>query len=172
MDEPRLPPVRRGRTTVLPRALTSLATQAALDVPGSIRHSSGLGRLAGSSYPGVEVRSLPTSVDAQVRVALSWPCQAATIAALVRESVSHLLTEVTGLPATRVDVHVGAFVPAERARPRSGSSGETETRTSRPVVVPQTIRHPTPPPPRVIRRPTAPAPRTPVSPVAPRGARW
>lgn len=158
---------------MLPRALTALATQAALDVPGSIRHSSGLGRLAGSSYPGVEVRSHPTSVDAQVRVALWWPCEAATVAALIRESVSRRLAEVTGRPVTRVDVHIGAFVPAERASPGSGASAGagagTGTEKSRPVATPQTIRHPTAPPPPNVRQPCAPPPRTPVSPVAPRG---
>jgi len=163
------PPARRGRTTVLPRALHALATQAALEVPGSLRHSSGLGRISGSVYPSVEVRTLPDAVDAQVRVAVVWPCRAADVADRVRTAVAGRLAELTGLPVSRVDVHVGAFVPAGRAPAADDAvrAPGTFTPTARPPVV----HRPRRPAPWTIRRPAAPAPRPVLHPSAPRSPR-
>lgn len=164
-----VPAARRGRTTVLPRALHALATQAALEVPGSLRHSSGLGRISGSTFPSVEVRALPDAVDAQVRVALVWPCAAAEVAGRVRDAVARRLAEVAGVPVARVDVHVGAFVPAARARVDAAPSpapGSVST-----VARPPVIRSPARPAAARIRRPSAPTPLPVRRPVAPRGVR-
>ena len=86
-DAPLPSPAERGRTTIHPRVLTVVARSAALSVPGSIRHTSGLGRIAGRAYPHAEVRSQHTAVDAQIQVDLAWPSPVTARAAEVRDAV-------------------------------------------------------------------------------------
>ena len=160
-------PAERGRTTIHPRVLTVVARSAALSVPGSIRHTSGLGRIAGRAYPHAEVRSQHTAVDAQIQVALAWPSPVTARAAEVRDAVGRRLAEATGIPVLRVDVDVAALVPRDVAGDPAGIA-EPELRS--PVLPEAHVDHPEAPRRTAPRHPSAPAtdavhhPRRPAAP--------
>lgn len=168
-DAPLPPPAERGRTTIHPRVLTVVARSAALSVPGSIRHTSGLGRIAGRAYPHAEVRSQHTAVDAQIQVALAWPSPVTARAAEIRDAVGRRLAEATGIPVLRVDVDVAALVPRDAA---GDPAGVAEPGLRSPVLPETHVEQPEAPHRPAPRQPSAPGPdpvhhpRRPAAPVA------
>lgn len=107
----------RGTTRLADRALRRIARQAALSVPGSVEHTSGLTRLTGRAYPLVEITAQGSVVSGEVHIAAQWPVPLAGLAGAVRETVREVLLAHTGAASVVVDVHVGAVVPGPTALP-------------------------------------------------------
>ena len=110
------PVARRGRTTIADKVLERLATRAALDVPGVLRHSAGPEVLSAvaASWPQATAESAGERVSVTVSLALDWDAPAREVAAQVRERVRRRLAEQTGKSVDRVDVTVAALVPSQR----------------------------------------------------------
>lgn len=107
---------RRGRTTIADKVLERLATRAALDVPGVLRHSAGPEVLSAvtTSWPKATADSAGERVSVKLSLALDWDASATEVAAQVRERVRERLVEQTGKSVDRVDVTVAALVSSGR----------------------------------------------------------
>ena len=107
---------RRGRTTIADKVVERLATRAALDVPGVLRHSAGPEVLSAvtTSWPQATADAAGERVSLKVSIALDWDASARDVAAAVRERVQQRLVEQTGKSVDRVDVTVAALVPSRR----------------------------------------------------------
>lgn len=96
--------------------LERLATRAALDVPGVLRHSAGPEVLSAvtTSWPKATADSAGERVSVKLSLALDWDASATEVAAQVRERVRERLVEQTGKSVDRVDVTVAALVSSGR----------------------------------------------------------
>jgi len=103
----------RGRTTIADKVLERLATHAALDVPGVLRHSAGPEVLSAvtTSWPQSTADSAGERVSVKVTLAVDWAEPVRDVAAQVRSRVRDRLVEQTGKSVDRVDVTVAALVP-------------------------------------------------------------
>ena len=103
----------RGRLTIRDKAVERVAFAAALEVGGVLRHSHGIGKLAGRELPNVEVTVSGDHVHASLAVAVAWGSPLADTVGRIHQRVSHGLGELSGLTVDRVDVHVQRVVTAD-----------------------------------------------------------
>ena len=120
-------PAERGTLDVRAKAVERLAEGAALEIAGSVRHSSRLGALTGaltggSSHPSATARISDGSARVEVAVACVWPAALARIAAQVRERVAQRTAELSGITITSVDVTVTAVDPDDTTTPTGRTS--------------------------------------------------
>lgn len=103
-----------GKTTIADKVLERLATGAALEVPGVLRHRPGPDVLAAvtSDAPRATVEVAGERVRIDLKVAVEWEASAREVAAELRRHVADQVGRVTGKHVDRVDVTVGALVPA------------------------------------------------------------
>lgn len=99
-------PGQRGSLIVRDRVVVSIATHAALEVPGVSRHASGLDRVTGRDLPRVQVHVRGDRVRAELDIAVEWPRPLAEVAAAVRSRVMDRLDALSGLRVDAVDVRV------------------------------------------------------------------
>ncbi|MEO6880500.1 MAG: Asp23/Gls24 family envelope stress response protein, partial [Mycobacteriaceae bacterium] len=105
-------PGQRGALVVRDRVVVSIATHAALEVPGVSRHASGLDRVTGRDLPRVQVHVRGTRVRAELDIAVEWPRPLAEVAAAVRSHVIDRLDALSGLQVDVVDVRVPTVTTA------------------------------------------------------------
>lgn len=105
--ETRAAPEERGTLDLRLRAVERAARQAALDVPGSVRHEGLLARVNGG-LPRASVTLQAGSCHVEVDVAAVWPAPVADLAARVRTAVFEQTSRTTGAHVTAVDVTVHA----------------------------------------------------------------
>ncbi len=103
-----------GRTTIADKVLERLAAGAALEVPGVVRHRPGPDVLSAvtSDAPRVSVDVAGERVWIDLKVAVEWEACAKDVASELRRHVGEHVSRLTGKTVDRVDVTVGAFVPA------------------------------------------------------------
>lgn len=106
----------RGRTTIADKVLELLATRAALDIPGVLRHSAGPELLSAvtASWPQATADSAGERVNVTLSLALDWDASARDVAARVRDHVRQRLVEQTAKSVDRVDITVAALVPSKK----------------------------------------------------------
>jgi len=108
----------RGTLVVADRAVTRIARQVTLDVPGVAAEDAAgaVERRLGRAYPRVFWTRVGNRSSVQVEVAITWPAAAGAVAAAVQASVRHELEHLAGQRVDRVDVSVREVV-----RPRSSA---------------------------------------------------
>ena len=114
-------PGSRGRLTIREKAVERVAFAAALEVDGVLRHSHGIGRLAGRELPSAEIEVSGDHVRASLAVAVTWGSPLAATATRVQHQVSRGLGELSGLTVDCVDVHVQYVVAPGRDAGRRGT---------------------------------------------------
>lgn len=99
----RTPPEERGALDVAARVVDTIASRAALGVPGVVRTPGrrGLPRVHSSQSGGRAVIG--------VEVTLAWPRPAAETSAAVRSLVAQEVLRLAGVRADRVDVAVAGW---------------------------------------------------------------
>lgn len=122
MDEPVGPGVdERGTLEVRDKALQHVVERVALETPGTVTHTSVLGRLRGAQLPRAEITRQGRSARVSLDVGARRPCRVSEIAASVRDSVHTEAARMTGVHLVSVDVTVHALS-------ESDLSTETERR--------------------------------------------
>lgn len=106
----------RGTLEVRDVALRHLAERVSLDVPGTVRSTSVLRNLAGSSYPRADLRVSGRRALVRLQVAATWPCAASRLAAQVRDTVRDEVARLSGLSVGSVDVLVHLVEPESGSR--------------------------------------------------------
>lgn len=105
------PPQERGTLDVRVTAIRRIAERVSLDVPGTVRRSSTLGRVRGTDAPHADVRVSDRTARVTLRVACTWPSPMSAIAEEVRDRVLRETTRLSGVPVTSVDVTAVAVTP-------------------------------------------------------------
>lgn len=108
----------RGSLHVRQRVLTRIAEHTAQLVPGAVQHSSGLGRLAGRSYPSATATVTGRASRIDLDVAAVWPCNVAELARTVRDRVRTETGRLSGTRVTSVDVTVHLIEQTEAGSAR------------------------------------------------------
>ncbi|WP_456844807.1 Asp23/Gls24 family envelope stress response protein [Cellulomonas sp. P5_C6] len=115
----------RGTLTIADRALTRIARQVTLEVPGVAPEDSAgtIERRLGRGYPRVQWQRAGTRARVQVEVAITWPASAARVTVGVQEAVRRELERQAGQDVDHVSVAVREVVrvtsdalPAARVR--------------------------------------------------------
>ena len=106
----------RGTLEVRDVALRHLVERVSLDVPGTVRSSSVLRSLTGSSYPRADLRVSGRRALVRLQIAATWPCAASHLAAEVRDTVRDEVTRLSGLTVGSVDVLVHLVEPESGSR--------------------------------------------------------
>jgi len=110
----------RGTLTIADRALTRIARQVTLDVPGVAPEESAgaVERTLGRSYPRVHWQRAGTRARVEVEVAITWPESAAQVTTRVQEALHRELARQAGQDLAHVSVAVREVVRASSsARP-------------------------------------------------------
>lgn len=140
----------RGTTVIADRVVERTVAAAIASVPGTITAGGALNRIAGRTYPriDVQVNSLSRAVSVETDVAVSWPSPVRDIARAVRETVHRWVADHTGLIVIRVDVRVGIVSGTAGDAPRARVSRaeldahDSSPRVRRPVAKPlEPTRH-------------------------------
>lgn len=107
----------RGTLTIADRALTRIARQVTLEVPGVAPEDSAgtIERRLGRSYPRVQWQRAGTRARVQVEVAITWPASAASVTLGVQEAVRRELERQAGQDVAHVSVAVREVVRAATA---------------------------------------------------------
>jgi uncharacterized alkaline shock family protein YloU len=107
----------RGTLTVADRALTRIARQVALEVPGVAPEDSAgaIERRLGRGYPRVQCQRAGNRARVQVEVAITWPASAASVAVSVQEAVRRELVRQAAQDVDHVSVAVREVVRAVAA---------------------------------------------------------
>lgn len=103
-------PGLRGHLDIKDRAVQNIIVAAALLPDGVLRHSTGLGRLAGRDLPRATVHVAGDHVSADVDVAVEWGRPLRGVAAAVRRKICDALSAHSGLTVDRLDVHVATVI--------------------------------------------------------------
>ncbi|MGC0365341.1 putative alkaline shock family protein YloU [Rhodococcus sp. 27YEA15] len=101
-------PGTRGTLVVKDRAMTKIATTAALQVPGVIRQSGGLTRLTGRELPRADVVIGKDAVAINLFLAVTWPCSVVDLTGRVRTEVGRSVETLTGLPLHEMNIMIAA----------------------------------------------------------------
>ena len=112
----------RGTLTIADRALTRIARQVTLEVPGVAPEETAgtIERRLGRSYPRVQWQRAGTHARVAVEVAITWPASAASVTVGVQEAVRRELERQAGQEVDHVSVAVREVVRApSAARPVS-----------------------------------------------------
>ncbi|GEK22027.1 Asp23/Gls24 family envelope stress response protein [Cellulomonas xylanilytica] len=109
----------RGGLVIADRALTRIARQVTLDVPGvAPEESSGaVERTLGRGYPRVHWQRAGTRARVEVEVAILWPASAAEVTTGVQAALHQQLGRLAGQDLAHVSVAVREVVRAASARP-------------------------------------------------------
>ena len=110
----------RGTLTIADRALTRIARQVTLDVPGVAPEQESVGsveRTLGRGYPRVRWQRAGTKARVEVEVAITWPASAAQVTARVQAALRQELERLAGQDVDHVSVAVREVVRAASARP-------------------------------------------------------
>ncbi|WP_456825694.1 Asp23/Gls24 family envelope stress response protein [Cellulomonas sp. P5_E12] len=104
----------RGTLTIADRALTRIARQVTLEVPGVAPEESAgtIERRLGRGYPRVHWQRAGTHARVEVEVAIAWPASAARVTTEVQEAVRRELERQAGQDVTYVGVAVREVVRA------------------------------------------------------------
>ncbi|VXC02508.1 Asp23/Gls24 family envelope stress response protein [Nocardioides sp. AX2bis] len=109
----------RGTLDVRTRALTHLVERAALEVAGSVRHRTTLGKVRGSDLPHASLDVHGHDVRVTVDIACRWPADLSAVTADVRDRVRERVPALSGLTVTSVDVTAHTVAAAEPDRGRA-----------------------------------------------------
>ncbi|GAB3110041.1 hypothetical protein GCM10027055_08830 [Janibacter alkaliphilus] len=109
----------RGTLDVRVAAIRRIAERASLDVAGTVRRSSTLGRLRGTAAPHADVRVSDRTARIELRVACAWPAPVSSIATEVRDTVLRETSRLSGVPVTTVDVTAVAVSPDDQTSRRT-----------------------------------------------------
>lgn len=152
---------QRAHTSIELRVLEKLATEAALSVPGVIRHSAAISQITGRRFPRVSVtmESGDRAAVIDVQVATAWPAPTVAVAQVTRETVAEWIEHSTGVPVLAVNVDVGAVVPVDGPALTVGevTAAHRTPALAHPAATPLTATSP------VVNR-TVPVPSTPPTP--------
>ena len=111
----------RGTLTIADRALTRIARQVTLDVPGVAPEEESVGtvsRTLGRGYPRVRWQRAGTKARVEVEVAITWPASAAQVTTGVQAALRQELARQAGQELAHVSVAVREVVrAAASARP-------------------------------------------------------
>lgn len=109
----------RGTLTIADRALTRIARQVTLEVPGVApeEHAGAIERRLGRGYPRVQWERAGNRARVQVEVAITWPASAAAVTSRVQEAVRRELQRLADQDVAYVGVAVREVVRAGSARP-------------------------------------------------------
>jgi uncharacterized alkaline shock family protein YloU len=108
----------RGSLTIAERALTRIARQVTLDVPGVAPEESAgvVERTLGRGYPRVHWQRAGDRARVEVEVAILWPASAAHVTQEVQTSVRRELGRLAAQDVVHVSVAVRDVVRPEGAR--------------------------------------------------------
>lgn len=111
----------RGTLTIADRALTRIARQVTLEVPGVAAEEESVGtveRTLGRGYPRVRWQRAGTRSRVEVEVAIIWPASAAQVTTEVQDTLRRELDRLAGQELAHVSVAVREVVrPTASARP-------------------------------------------------------
>jgi uncharacterized alkaline shock family protein YloU len=110
----------RGVLTIADRALTRIARQVTLEVPGVAPEEETAGtveRTLGRGYPRVHWQRAGTSARVEVEVAITWPASAAEVGAGIQKALHRELERMAGQELGSVSVAVREVVRATTDRP-------------------------------------------------------
>jgi uncharacterized alkaline shock family protein YloU len=111
----------RGTLTIADRALTRIARQVTLDVPGVAPEEESVGsveRTLGRGYPRVRWQRAGTRARVEVEIAITWPASAAQVTTGVQDALRFELERLAGQDLAHVSVAVREVVrPGGSARP-------------------------------------------------------
>ena len=111
----------RGTLTIADRALTRIARQVTLEVPGVAAEEASVGtveRTLGRGYPRVRWQRAGTKARVEVEVAITWPASAAAGHHGVQAALRQELERLAGQDVAHVSVAVREVVRAAvAARP-------------------------------------------------------
>ena len=112
-------PGSRGTLTIADRALTRIARQVTLDVPGVAPEDTAgaVERTLGRGYPRVHWQRAGTRARVEVEVAITWPASAAQVTTGVQAALQRELARLAGQDLAHVSVAVRDVVRAPSARP-------------------------------------------------------
>lgn len=99
-------PADRGTLDVRTIAIEHIVERAASQVPGTIAHNAGLGKLLGKGYPSADVDVRGSSAWIRLQVAVVWPTPIEQIAVRARDQVREQTVRLSGVDVRRVDVTV------------------------------------------------------------------
>lgn len=97
---------QRGTLDVRTVAIQHIAEHVASQVPGTVRHTAGLGKLLGKGYPSADVDVRGSCTWIRLQVAVLWPTAIEDIAVWVRDRVHEQTARLCGSEVRRVDVTV------------------------------------------------------------------
>lgn len=110
-----------GTLTIADRALTRIARQVTLEVPGVAPEEESVGtveRSLGRGYPRVRWQRAGTKARVEVEVAITWPASAAQVTTSVQDALRRELDRQAGQELAHVSVAVREVVrAAATARP-------------------------------------------------------
>lgn len=110
-----------GTLTIADRALTRIARQVTLEVPGVAPEEESVGtveRSLGRGYPRVRWQRAGTKARVEVEVAITWPASAAQVTTSVQDALRRELDRQAGQELAHVSVAVREVVrAAASARP-------------------------------------------------------
>lgn len=110
-DPTRLAPAQRGSLTIDRGAVEKIASQAAGDLTGVGRATSGLAGLGGhgdlGARPKVAVQLRGTRASIALTIGARYPTPLVDLASTVRRRCAERVQQLTGLQVDRVDVTVG-----------------------------------------------------------------
>ncbi|WP_341258475.1 Asp23/Gls24 family envelope stress response protein [Gordonia malaquae] len=119
-----------GALVIADRVVEKIATRAALNVDGVVRHQDTVGSLLGAAgdrlgigadLPRATVDSVGSARRLSLTVALTWPSEVTRLTREIRSRVADELEEYTGVRPVRVDVTVRHLVPrGEVSRRKNG----------------------------------------------------
>ena len=111
----------RGTLTIADRALTRIARQVTLEVPGVAPEEESVGsveRTLGRGYPRVRWQRAGSKARVEVEVAILWPASAARVSTGVQAALRRELERQAGQDVAHVSVAVREVVrPAASTRP-------------------------------------------------------
>lgn len=111
-------PGTRGSLDVRQRVLTRMAEHTATLVPGSVTHTSTLGKIAGRGYPSASATISGRTSRIELDVAAVWPCDLDQLARTVRDRVKSETGRLSGTRVNSVDVTVHLVDKSDAATSR------------------------------------------------------
>ncbi|MCJ0903941.1 DUF6286 domain-containing protein [Rhodococcus sp. ARC_M6] len=119
-------PGERGSLVIKDRAMSKIATAAAVNVPGVVRQTGGLTRLTGRDLPRADIAMGADAIAVNLFIAVTWPCSVVDLTGRVRDEVGRSVESLTGYPLTDMNVMIAATCPPEESTPVSTEDADTE----------------------------------------------
>lgn len=104
-----------GRIRISERAVSRIVIAAIASVPGTVVVARGSSRLAGRTYPRIDVQLDDDGHTASIEafIAVSWPSPVIAVSVAVRATIIDWVQAMTGITALRVNVVVGLVVSSD-----------------------------------------------------------